>query len=72
MTGLPTTLDEECAACLPPRDADADATSRRCDELLSSNVVTKEEIAQANNTFTKLLNHFETVGFAGRFEINLN
>ncbi len=48
------------------------ATSRRCDELLSSNVVTKEEIAQANNTFTKLLNHFETVGFAGRFEINLN
>lgn len=47
-------------------------TSRRCEELLTSNVVTKEEIQQANNTFTKLLNHFETVGFVGHFEINLN
>jgi DNA-binding MarR family transcriptional regulator len=47
-------------------------TVRRCDELFTHNVVSKEEIEQANNTFTKLLNHFETVGFAGHFEINLN
>jgi DNA-binding MarR family transcriptional regulator len=47
-------------------------TVRRCDELFTNNVVSKEEIEQANNTFTKLLNHFETVGFAGHFEINLN
>jgi DNA-binding MarR family transcriptional regulator len=47
-------------------------TSRRCDELLVQNIVSREELEQANNTFTKLLNHFETVGFNGHFEINLN
>jgi DNA-binding MarR family transcriptional regulator len=47
-------------------------TSRRCDELLMQNIISREELEQANNTFTKLLNHFETVGFNGHFEINLN
>jgi DNA-binding MarR family transcriptional regulator len=47
-------------------------TVRRCDELLANNVVSKEDIDHATHTFTKLLNHFETVGFAGHFEINLN
>jgi DNA-binding MarR family transcriptional regulator len=47
-------------------------TSRRCDELLVQNIVSREELEQANNIFTKLLNHFETVGFNGHFEINLN
>jgi DNA-binding MarR family transcriptional regulator len=47
-------------------------TSRRCDELLMKNIISREELEQANNTFTKLLNHFETVGFNGHFEINLN
>jgi DNA-binding MarR family transcriptional regulator len=47
-------------------------TSRRCDELLMLNIVSREELEQANNTFTKLLNYFETVGFKGHFEINLN
>ena len=47
-------------------------TVRRCDELLTQNIVTREELDQANITFSKLLNHFETVGFSGHFEINLN
>jgi DNA-binding MarR family transcriptional regulator len=47
-------------------------TSRRCDELLMQNIISREELEQANNIFTKLLNHFETVGFNGHFEINLN
>jgi DNA-binding MarR family transcriptional regulator len=47
-------------------------TVRRCDELLANNVVSREDIDHATHTFTKLLNHFETVGFAGHFEINLN
>jgi DNA-binding MarR family transcriptional regulator len=47
-------------------------TARRCDELIEKDIVSREEIEQANNTFTKLLNHFETVGFSGHFEINLN
>jgi DNA-binding MarR family transcriptional regulator len=47
-------------------------TSRRCDELLLQNIITREELDQANNTFTKLLNHLDTVGFVGQFEINLN
>ena len=47
-------------------------TVRRCDELLTQNIVTREELDQANTTFSKLLNHFETVGFSGHFEINLN
>jgi DNA-binding MarR family transcriptional regulator len=46
--------------------------SRRCDELLTQKVISREELEQANNTFTKLLNHFETVGFNGHFAINLN
>jgi DNA-binding MarR family transcriptional regulator len=45
---------------------------RRCDSLLLQNVVTREELDQANNTFTKLLSHFETSSFASRFPINLN
>ena len=45
---------------------------RRCDDLLSQNIVTREELDQANNTFTKLLNHFDTGGFSSRFAINLN
>jgi DNA-binding MarR family transcriptional regulator len=47
-------------------------TVRRCEELLVNDVVSKEELEQATHTFTKLLSHFETVGFAGHFEINLN
>ncbi|MEY4904458.1 MAG: hypothetical protein RLZZ292_2273 [Bacteroidota bacterium] len=46
--------------------------SRRCDELLMQNIVSREELEQSNNTFTKLLNYFEKVGFNGHFEINLN
>ncbi len=45
---------------------------RRCDDLLAHNIVTREELEQANNTFTKLLNHFDTGGFSSRFPINLN
>jgi DNA-binding MarR family transcriptional regulator len=45
---------------------------RRCDDLLMHNVVTREELEQANNTFTKLLNHFDTGGFSSPFAINLN
>jgi DNA-binding MarR family transcriptional regulator len=47
-------------------------TVRRCDELLTQKIVTREELDQANITFSKLLNHFDTVGFSGHFEINLN
>ena len=47
-------------------------TVRRCDELLTQKIVTREELDQANTTFSKLLNLFETVGFSGHFEINLN
>jgi DNA-binding MarR family transcriptional regulator len=47
-------------------------TTRRCDDLLMHNVVTREEIDQANSTFVKLLNHFGTAGFSSRFAINLN
>jgi DNA-binding MarR family transcriptional regulator len=47
-------------------------TVRHCDDLLTQNIITREELDQANITFSKLLNHFETVGFTGHFEINLN
>jgi DNA-binding MarR family transcriptional regulator len=48
-------------------------TTRRCDELLLQNIVTREEIEQASNTFNKLLSHLETVGFVSQvFEYNLN
>ena len=43
-----------------------------CKELLTQNIVTREELEQANNTFTKLLNHFENVGFNSHFVLNLN
>jgi DNA-binding MarR family transcriptional regulator len=48
-------------------------TTRRCDELLLQNIVTREEIEQASNTFNKLLGHLETVGFVSpTFEYSLN
>ncbi|MDZ7879881.1 MAG: MarR family winged helix-turn-helix transcriptional regulator [Saprospiraceae bacterium] len=47
-------------------------TSYRCNELLTQKIVSREELEQATNTFAKLLNHFETVGFNVHFAINLN
>lgn len=45
---------------------------RRCDNLLLQNVVAREELDQANGAFTKLLNHFDAVGFSSRFDVNLH
>ena len=47
-------------------------TTERCSDLLSQNIVTREELDQANHTFTKLLNYFDTEGLASSFEIHLN
>lgn len=47
-------------------------TARRCDELLGQNVVTREELDQANQIFTKLLQFFDNASLSEHFEIHLN